>query len=46
MLQILRKMGGSNGPKWIATAWYAHSTNILAKSAKIIGKKQDAEYYR
>ncbi|MHA1451883.1 MAG: family 78 glycoside hydrolase catalytic domain [Promethearchaeota archaeon] len=31
--------------KWIATAWYAHSVEILAKTAKILGKDQDAKYY-
>ncbi len=30
---------------WIATAWYAHSVEILTKTAKVLGKSKDAQYF-
>lgn len=31
--------------KWIATAFYANSANLLAKVANILGYEEDVEYY-
>lgn len=39
-------MSGSTDPYLISTAFYAESTRILADSAAILGKTEDAEEYR
>ncbi len=36
---------GATDPNLIASAYYYHSTGILAKAARILGKKEDAETY-
>ena len=38
--------GGDTHRDLIATAYYAHSTHILAKSAKLLGYQADAQYYQ
>lgn len=37
---------GGTSHDYIATAYYAHSANILSKTAKVIGEKEDSEKYR
>src|SRR5690606_614689 len=37
--------GATTGKDLIATAFYAHSTNLLARTAAILGKTEDAETY-
>ena len=37
--------GATTEKDLIATAYYAYSTGLLAKTAEIIGKKDDAKYY-
>ncbi len=32
--------------KWVATAYFAHSADITAKSANILGRKEDEKKYR
>lgn len=36
---------GATDPDMIASAYYYYSTNIVAKSAKILGKEEDAKTY-
>lgn len=36
---------GATSRDFIATAFFAYSTNILAKTARVLGKKDDAELY-
>lgn len=38
--------GGDTNRDLIATAYYAHSTHILAKSAKLLGYETDAQHYQ
>lgn len=37
---------GATDPFLISSGYYYYSTNILAKTAKILGKKEDAAYYK
>ena len=36
---------GATDPNYIASAYYYYSTRIVAKSAEILGKKEEADYY-
>ena len=36
---------GSTSPDLVATAFYAHSVNIMQRTARILGKKRDAAHY-
>ncbi|MBQ9065479.1 MAG: family 78 glycoside hydrolase catalytic domain [Blautia sp.] len=36
---------GATEPGFIASAYYYYSTNIVAKAAAVLGKKDDADYY-
>ena len=36
---------GGTDPGYIASAYYCHSTRIVAKAARILGLSEDAEYY-
>ncbi len=36
---------GYTEPDFIATAYYAYSTSLLAEAAKVLGKDEDAKYY-
>lgn len=38
-------MYGATDPYLISTGYYYYSTNIVAKTAKILGKEEDADYY-
>jgi alpha-L-rhamnosidase len=38
--------GATTDKDLIATAFYAHSTDLLARSAKVLGKTEDARAYR
>src|SRR5688572_3419251 len=38
--------GATTDKDLIATAFYAHSTDLLARSAKVLGKAEDARAYR
>ncbi|PRY75089.1 alpha-L-rhamnosidase [Alkalibacterium olivapovliticus] len=38
-------MGGTD-PYYVASAYYAHSTQLLAKTAKVLGKQKDSHYYQ
>jgi alpha-L-rhamnosidase len=37
--------GATTGKDLIATAFYAHSTELVAKAAAVLGKEEDARYY-
>ena len=37
--------GATTGKDLIATAFFAHSTELLAKTARVLGKLDDARYY-
>ncbi|HXS07059.1 MAG TPA: family 78 glycoside hydrolase catalytic domain [Rhizomicrobium sp.] len=36
---------GSTSPDLVATAFYAHSVDIMQRTARVLGKKQDADRY-
>ena len=37
--------GATSGKDLIASAFYAHSTDLLQKAAEVLGKKEDAAFY-
>jgi alpha-L-rhamnosidase len=41
-----READGYTDHDYIATAFYAYSTNILAQTAEVLGKKEDAAFYK
>ncbi len=45
MEEAAREMNGHTEKDFIATAFYAYSTTILAKTAQVLGKTEDADFY-
>lgn len=44
-LELIEKIG-STDPHFVANAYYAYSTSLVAKAAEVLGKTEEAEKYR